>query len=536
MFRTAELGRKVSKEEFEAVAPGLRIEILELQQRLRAADFPVIIVFGGVDGAGKNQTINLMNEWMDPRWIVTRAYSAPSDEERERPEFWRYWRDLPPKGKIGLFLRSWYSAPVLDYAYGAIGENDLTRKLDRIVAFETALADEGALIVKFWLHLSKEAQKRQLKRLSKDPDQSWRVSEADWRHCEMYPQFTASAERMITRTSTGHAPWTIVEGENDRYRELAVLTSFRDAANRHLQRRELARQTREQLRHLTAGAGATPPPPPPPESDDAVTDAAAALPGAIRRVQPSILDTLDMARTCPKERADAEMPRLTARLNSLYRQAKELGISTVAVFEGWDAAGKGGAIRRITGALDARDYQVLPIAAPSDEERAQHYLWRFWRHLSRAGRITLFDRSWYGRVLVERVEGFALEEEWRRAYAEINGFEQQLTDHGIVVVKYWLHITPEEQLARFRLRESVPYKRWKLTEEDWRNRHKWDAYEAAVNDMIEKTSTGPAPWTLIPANDKRLTRLTVLETLCRRLKTAIAEAEATRPRGKKPKS
>ena len=179
---------------------------------------------------------------------------------------------------------------------------------------------------------------------------------------------------------------------------------------------------------------------------------------------------------------------------------------------------------------------MLPIAAPSDEERAQHYLWRFWRHLSRAGRITLFDRSWYGRVLVERVEGFALEEEWRRAYGEINAFEQQLSEHGTVLVKFWLHITPEEQLARFRQRESIPYKRWKLTEEDWRNRHKWGAYESAVNDMIEKTSTGGAPWTLVAANDKRHTRLTVLETLCDRLKTAIAAAEPTRPRAKKPKS
>ncbi len=481
MFRTAELGRKVSKEEFEAVTPGLRIEILELQQKLRSADFPVIIVFGGVDGAGKNQTINLMNEWMDPRWIVTRAYSAPSDEERERPEFWRYWRDLPAKGKIGLFLRSWYSSPVLDYAYGRIGENELTRRLDRIVAFETALADEGALILKFWLHLSKDAQKQQLKRLSNDPDQSWRVSDADWRHFKMYPQFIAAAERMITRTSSGQAPWTIVEGENDRYRELAVLTRFRDAAQRHLQRREMLRQTCEQVPQLALTAP---------------TPGAAAV-EPVGRLQPSILDTLDMSVVCPKERADSELPRLTAKLNRLYRRAKELGISTVVVFEGWDAAGKGGAIRRITGALDARDYQVLPVAAPTDEERAQHYLWRFWRQLTRAGRITLFDRSWYGRVLVERVEGFAQEEEWRRAYAEINAFEQQLTEHGIVVVKYWLHITPEEQLQRFHQRENIPFKRWKLTDEDWRNRDRWPVYELAVNDMIEKTSTSSAPWTLM---------------------------------------
>jgi len=303
-----------------------------------------------------------------------------------------------------------------------------------------------------------------------------------------------------------------------------VLTSFRDAARRHLQQRALLRQTRQQL-HLLRLA------PAPPAEDacgEPVTDPA--LPAPLRRAQPSILDTLDMTLDCPKEQYDGEMARLTAKLATRYREAKELGISAVVVFEGWDAAGKGGAIRRITGALDARDYQVLPTSAPTDEERAQHYLWRFWRHLSRAGRITLFDRSWYGRVLVERVEALAAEEEWRRAFGEINTFEQQLTEHGIVLVKYWLHITPEEQLARFRHREAVPYKRWKLTGEDWRNREKWDAYEAAVNDMIEKTSTSSAPWTLIPANSKRHARLQVVDTLCQRLKAAITAANRARER------
>ena len=520
MFRTAELGRKVSKEEFDAVASDLRIEILELQQRLRAADFPVLIVFAGVDGAGKNQTINLLTEWMDPRWMQACAYSAPSDEERERPEFWRFWRDLPPRGRIGLFLRSWYSVPVLDHAYGRSSENQLVRRLDRIVGFETALAEDGALILKFWLHLSKAAQKRQLKRLAADPHESWRISESDWQHWRMYDQFVGAAERTITRTSTGHAAWTIVEGEDQRYRELAVLTAFRDGALRHLRHRALLRETRERMRL-----------PPPTPGPDAGLPPEVHIPVPAHRVQPSILDTLDMTLDCDKDGYDEELARLTARLNTLYREAKALGISTVVLFEGWDAAGKGGAIRRITRALDARDYQVLPIAAPTDEERARHYLWRFWRHLSRAGRITLFDRSLYGRVLVERVEALASEDEWRRAYAEIDTFEQHLTEHGIILVKYWLHITKDEQLRRFEERQTVPYKRWKLTDEDWRNRDKWDAYEVAVNDMIERTSTSAAPWTLVPANSKRYARLQVLETLCRRLKSAIAGAATDKKRG-----
>jgi polyphosphate kinase 2 (PPK2 family) len=205
----------------------------------------------------------------------------------------------------------------------------------------------------------------------------------------------------------------------------------------------------------------------------------------------------------------------------LQRKAQENGISTILVFEGWDAAGKGGAIRRLTGALDARTYQVIPIAAPTDEERAHHYLWRFWRHLSRGGRFTIFDRSWYGRVLVERVEGFATEQEWRRAYSEINEFEEQLVDHGMVLVKYWVHITADEQLRRFKEREHAPYKKWKLTEEDWRNRSKWADYERAVNEMVERTSTRLAPWTLVEGNDKYFARLKVLKTACRSLKMAI---------------
>jgi len=236
----------------------------------------------------------------------------------------------------------------------------------------------------------------------------------------------------------------------------------------------------------------------------------------------SILGALDMAVTLPRKRFPEQLEQYQGRLNRLQRRAAARGVSTIVVFEGWDAAGKGGAIRRVTGALDARDYQVVPIAAPTDEERAHHYLWRFWRHLSRAGRVTIFDRSWYGRVLVERVEGFATEREWSRAYSEINQFEDQLVEHGIVLVKFWLHVTPEEQLRRFKDREATAHKRWKLTAEDWRNRENWALYERAVNDMVERTSTRHAPWTLVEANDKGYARIKVLKTICGRLDAVVS--------------
>lgn len=508
MFEAAELGRKVSREEFDALAPALRTELLELQQTLRQADFPVIIVFAGVDGAGKNETVNLLNEWMDPRWIMTRAYGSPSDEERERPEYWRYWRDLPRKGQIGLFLSSWYHKPLVDRAHGRISVAEMDEQLERVVHFERALADEGALVLKFWMHLSEKAQKKRLKKLEDDPMTAWQVTEQDWQHWEMYDKFTGAAERLIMHTSKGNAPWQIVEGADSRYRYTVVLNAIRDSITRHLEQRDALKRVAAEIKKA-----------PKPQKAGKST----ALTG-----QPSILSSLDMTQKLEGDAYNKALQEQRARVADLYRKAKDRGVSTVLVFEGWDAAGKGGTIRRMTNAMNARDYQVIPIAAPTEEERAQHYLWRFWRHLSRAGRFTIFDRSWYGRVLVERVEGFCSEEAWRRAYGEINDFEEQLASHGIVMCKFWLHITSEEQLSRFKVRETIDYKKWKLTDEDWRNREQWDAYESAVNDMVERTSTKSAPWTLVEANSKNLARVKVIRTVCDALELALAKNKKKR--------
>jgi len=506
MFRTAELGQKISKTEYREREPLLRQELLEVQQKLRECGrFPVIIVFGGVDGAGKGDTVNLLNEWMDPRWLMTTAYDEPSDEERERPEYWRFWRALPPKGRIGMFLSSWYSRPILDRVYEKIDDSAFDDCLDRILSFEKALADDGALILKFWMHLGHDAQKKRLKKLEKDPLTSWRVTQRDWDHWHIYDHFESAAERTIMRTSTGTAPWTIVEGEDPSYRSLTVGTIIRDEIRKHLERNEQQQQMRASVHVETAaenGAGGSEMPP---------------LPVA------TVLSRLDMTLHLSKDEYKKHLKEWQARLNQLHRKALKKKVSAILVFEGADAAGKGGAIRRITAALDARHYQVIPFAAPTDEERAQHYLWRFWRHLSRAGRISIFDRSWYGRVLVERIEGFATEPEWRRAFAEINDFEEQLTEHGIVLLKYWIHITKEEQLERFRAREQTPHKQWKLTEEDWRNREKWDDYEMAVNDLVEHTSTHTAPWVLVEGNNKPFARIKVIRTFCERLEVALSE-------------
>jgi polyphosphate:AMP phosphotransferase len=500
MFEAAELGRKLSKEEFGAAAPALRAEMLELQVKLREADFPVIVVFAGVDGAGKNESVNLLNEWLDPRWVVTRAYDKPSDEERERPEYWRYWRDLPPKGRFGLFLSSWYHNPLVERAFGDISQAEMDEKLDRIVRFEKTLADDGALIVKFWMHLSKKAQKKRLTKLEKDPLTKWRVGPDDWKHWKQYDHFIEAGEHTIMRTSKGYAQWNIVEGEDARYRSMVVLTTIRDAVNRQIEARALLKETTAAQKKAKKAK---------PEKKTVLAN------------QPSILSSLDNTLKLDPKEAGLLLQEHRGRLSQLHRKIKENGLTVLAVFEGSDAAGKGGAIRRLTSALFARDTQVVPFAAPSSEERAQHYLWRFWRYLSREGKVTVFDRSWYGRVLVERVEGFCSEDEWRRAYDEINDFEEQLVDHGIVLVKFWLNITKDEQLKRFNDRENIDYKRWKLTEEDWRNREKWEEYEQAVNEMVERTSTMTAPWTLVEANDKSYARVKVISTVCDALEAAV---------------
>jgi polyphosphate:AMP phosphotransferase len=513
MFETAELGRKISKSEYDKDVPILRTELLEMQQKLRDAGFPAIIVFGGVDAAGKNETTNLLNAWMDPRWIVTCAYGPPSDEEQERPEFWRYWRDLPPKGHIGLFLSAWYSRPVLQRVSGEIDDVEFDKKLDRIQTFEKELADDGALILKFWMHLGHDAQKRRFKALEKDPLTSWRVTKSDWENLRRYDDFIAAAERAITRTSTGDAPWQIVEGFDSRYCGLTVAVAIRDALRKHLGETALKRKLTAEIG--TPGAEFTP-------SDDG--DEFAELretPSPLISTGITILSQLDMDQALPKKEYQRELAKYQAKIHRLQRQAIGERVSVIAVFEGWDAGGKGGAIRRVAAALDARDYRVIPFAAPTDEERQHHYLWRFWRQISRAGRVTFFDRSWYGRVLVERVENYAVESEWRRAYAEINDFEEQLVNHGLTLCKFWLHITPDEQLRRFKEREEIAYKRWKLTEEDWRNRERWDLYEEAVNDMVERTSTAYAPWTLVEGNDKRFARIKVLRTLCSTMREAL---------------
>jgi polyphosphate:AMP phosphotransferase len=507
MFQTAELGQKVSKQEFKEQELELRQNLLALQQRLRSeGDFPVLLDFAGVRGAGKGTSANMLNKWMDARWIVTHAYNEPSDEEAERPRFWRIWRHLPPKGQIGIHLSGRYSRPLLDYVYGKIGEDDLKHDLDRINAFEKAQADDGAMVLKYWMHISKDVQKKRLESLENDPLRSWRMSPLDWTHFEMYDKFIEAAELIITYTNTGHAPWEIIEGEDPNYRHLKVGEIFQQTLERHMVSEQYRQKYLEEMRE---------------EVHNKFVEASEE--NGSRKPAITILDAMDFSKTIEKKKYRKELVVAQARLATLHQQAAERKISTTLVFEGPDAAGKGGAIRQITEALDARYYKVYPFAAPTDVENAHHYLWRFWNCVPRAGRMTIFDRSWYGRVLVERIERFAGDDEWRRAFAEINDFEDQLIEHGIVLLKFWMQISKDEQLARFKAREVTPHKRWKLCDEDWRNRERWDDYALAAHEMIQQTSVQKSPWILVENESKLYGRIKVLNAVCDALERALQD-------------
>ncbi|MGE8498705.1 MAG: polyphosphate:AMP phosphotransferase [Pseudomonas sp.] len=494
MLESAEIGHRIDKATFAAEEPALREALLEAQYELKAQGrFPVIILINGVEGAGKGETVKLLNEWMDPRLIQVSTFDQQTDEELARPPAWRYWRQLPPKGRIGIFFGNWYSQMLQGRVHGDFKDAVLDQAISGALGLEQMLCDEGALIFKFWFHLSKQQMKARLDSLKDDPLHSWRISPLDWQQSKTYDKFVRHGERVLRRTSREHAPWHVIEGVDEYYRSLTV-------------GRILLEGLQAALKQAT----------------DQRTNPHAASMGASLDNR-GLLDSLDMSQQLAKDDYQEQLTTEQARFSGLMRDKRMRRHALVAVFEGNDAAGKGGAIRRVTGALDPRQYRIIPVAAPTEEERAQPYLWRFWRHVPGKGQFTIFDRSWYGRVLVERVEGFCSTTDWLRAYGEINDFEEQLTNAGVVLVKFWLAIDSETQLKRFQEREQIPFKRFKITEEDWRNREKWPLYRDAVEDMVNRTSSEIAPWTLVEANDKRFARVKVLRTINEALEAAFAK-------------
>jgi len=484
MLDTLDLSLSLDKNTYNTQIEALMRQLRSLQKACWDKKLPMIVVLEGWAAAGKGALVRKMVGYMDPRGFVVHPIWPPSPEEQKYPFLWRFWKQLPARGTIGIFYHSWYIHVLEDRLFKRVKESQVPMVMQHINAFERQLVDDGVAVSKFWIHLSQKELKKRLKKYADNSLQSWRIRPEDWQQEKNYDEYVTLAEEMLIHTSTGSAPWTLVEGDSQHWARVKVLT-------------QLVATITEALDRLHCQL---PMPSLPPQEH-------------LSPAEPDLLAQVDLTQSLSREEYKKQLSREQVKLRKLQQSIYEHQIPVLLIFEGWDAAGKGGAIKRFTDILDPRSYKVNAFAAPTDEERAFQYLWRFWQRLPMAGTIGIFDRSWYGRVLVERVEGFAKENEWRRAYQEINEFEAQLTSDGYVLVKFWLNISYEEQMKRFNERQNDQFKEYKLTEEDWRNREKWPLYEVAVNQAIQRTSTPTAPWTLIPANDKYFARVKVIQTV-----------------------
>ncbi|CAD5946651.1 Polyphosphate:AMP phosphotransferase [Planktothrix tepida] len=494
MLDTLDLTLSLDKESYKTQIEALMKELRSLQQTCRDKKLPIIIVLEGWAAAGKGGLVKKMVGYMDPRGFTVHPIWPPTPEESRYPFLWRFWQKLPPQGTIGIFYHSWYTHILEDRLFGRLEAPDVPMAMRQINAFERQLVDDGAVMAKFWIHLSKKELKKRLKTASEDELEAWRVRPEDWKQAKNYDTYSTLAEEMVIHTGTGSAPWILVEGDCKRWARVKVLSTMVASIKEALDR----------LYIQLPPAFTTPQ-------------------DRLQPTEPNPLAAVNLSAALSSENYKIQLRQQQVNLSQLQQTLHQQQIPVLALFEGWDAAGKGGAIKRLTDILDPRSYEVNTFAAPTDEEKAHHYLWRFWRWLPPGGKLGVFDRSWYGRVLVERVEGFATELEWRRAYQEINEFEEQLTSAGYVLVKFWLHIDQEEQLKRFQERKDNPYKLHKLTEEDWRNREKWPLYEVAANQMIQRTHTPHAPWTLVAANNKYYARVKVIETVVEAIRRRLKQ-------------
>ena len=497
MLEKIDLSKKVDKKTYRRVMDEAEEKLGLLQRECKDAGIPVILVFEGMGAAGKGVQINRLIQALDPRGFDVYACDRPTEDEQMRPFLWRYWTKTPAKGRIAVFDRSWYRSVQVDRFDGLTREDKLGDAYQDILSFEKQLCDDGTVIMKFFLYIDKDEQKKRFKKLEGSKETSWRVTEEDWNRNKDFDRYLKMNEEMLEKTDTDYAPWVIIEAVDKDYAALKIVSTVMDRLEYELEHRrpEDGKQAQRQ------------------ESKTR------------ERFKNGVLSGIDLSKSLTEEEYKTRLKKLQKRLAELHSELYRLRIPVVIGFEGWDAGGKGGAIKRLTSNLDPRGYRVNPTAAPNDIEKVHHYLWRFWNSVPKAGHIAIFDRTWYGRVMVERIEGFCSEAQWRRAYQEINEMESHMANAGAVVLKFWLHIDKDEQERRFRERQANPTKQWKITDEDWRNREKWDQYEEAVNEMLIRTSTTYAPWIVVEGNDKRYARVKVLQTVVDALEKKIKEVK-----------
>ena len=505
-LNAAETDPYIEKKAAKEQIADLRVDLLKAQYAsLKKSEQSVLIVIGGLDGVGKGGCINMLNEWMDPRHIMTLAFGPPGPALQGVPPFWRYWRHLPAKGKTGVVFGSWYRPLFEALAQKSPDEGEVRAQAQKIREFEAVLTHNGVQLVKLWFHMSKKGQEERVDALLADPDTAWQVDPLDVAVRKQFDRARTIGALAMTLTHDAYTPWVVIPSADDNTRFICTGQAVLATLRRRPRPAVVPALVADASTYLPEGAVATKP------------DA------ALKNGRILSLDQLDYTAKIKKSEYEPLLTQLQARLARLVRDPRFKNIPLILAFEGQDAAGKGGTIRRLTHAIDARQYRAIPVAAPTDEELARPYLWRFWRQLPPRGRVAIFDRSWYGRVLVERVEGFAAEADWRRAYCEIYQFEAQLIDHGAVLLKFWLAITKDEQLERFNDRKRSPFKNFKITPEDWRNRERWDDYFEATNDMFRETSTERCPWHVLSSNDKNHARIEVLRVVIDAIERALEQ-------------
>ena len=480
--------RRPEDEELAAGIKAAREALNACQMKIKEAGLPVMVIFEGWGAAGKGSVLGRVIKSIDPRFFKVQTYAAPTAEEKRYPFLYRYIRDIPEKGKFTFYDTYWMEEITDARLDGSMSDAEYEERIDSINRTERTLVDNGYLVMKFFFQIGKKEQKRRLDELLDNKDTKWRVDKSDLYENKHYDESIKVYDKYLKDTNSPTAPWYIIDAKDKKFAELQVLEFLNSGIDTALKNKDLAVPILQNTYKL--------------------------------KKTPKLKDIELKGKTLTDEEYDKRLDELQSELRQLHYKLYRKKIPVIIAYEGWDAAGKGGNIKRITGALDPRGFEVLPIASPERHEKARHFLWRFWTRLPKTGHIAIFDRTWYGRVMVERIEGFCSENDWQRAYNEINEFEKELTDWGAVVIRFWVQIDKRTQLKRFKERQATPEKQWKITDEDWRNREKWNQYESAIDEMIQKTSTEFAPWYILESVDKKYARIKALEIVIDQIKKA----------------
>lgn len=480
--------KRPNEEELNAKLEELRMKLVTQQMQVRDGKIPVLVMLEGWGAAGKGNLLGKIIKDMDPRFFKVETIDQPSEEELRKPFLYKYFKRIPEAGRFTFLEGGWMDEIVESRVHGDLSDRRYRDKIESIKRFERTLADNGYLVLKFFVHIDQGLQKERLKELEENKNTKWRVSAEDLWQNKHYDKYLDSYDDYMNDTNLSCAPWYIIDGKHKRWAELQMLEILTQGIDTALMNQSTVAPILQNIFPL-----------------DSIPK----------------LSEISLDQKMSEEEYREELEKCQKRLGELHYKLYRKKIPVIIAYEGWDAAGKGGNIKRIAGALDPRGFEVLPIASPLPHEKARHFLWRFWTRLPKSGHIAIFDRTWYGRVMVERLEGFCSENDWQRAYNEINEFEKELVDWGAIVIKFWVQIDKDTQLERFTLRQNTPEKQWKITDEDWRNREKWDLYEEAINEMLQKTNTHYANWHVLESNDKYYARIKALKTVIEEIEKRI---------------